>query len=399
MNLKNPLERMNLVIWQPLAGYLFSLAALMGLLAYRLGSLVPGFSANEQQAIAISKSVESIVNNPLFAPHSFLQYIGLKTGHFGFWAMRMPSIVMAIACATAFYIVVLKWFNFRVAAITTALFVTSSWFLTLGRIATPQISILSLIVPLAYAIWLPKTKRPILALCIGAFIVTGMLYIPGFIWFAIAGIIWQRKSILLIWKNSRIPALFVIFGCLAMLAPLIIALAGSSDLAKTYIGLPANISESIRDVPKNIILTPVRLIFRGPVDPSTNLGRLPLLDFFTTIMAVIGLYAYAVHRKLRRSKLLFVTLIFGIIISALGGAVNTAILLPFLYLLVAGGLHFMLEQWFKIFPYNPLARSMATILIFVALATTVFYHINRYYVAWPQAPITKQVYTASPERP
>lgn len=399
MNLKNPLERMNLVIWQPLAGYLVSLTSVLALLTYRLGSLVPGFSTNEQQAIVISKSIESIVNNPLFAPHSFLQYIGLKTGHFGFWAMRLPSVAMALACAVAFYFVVLKWFNFRVATITTVLFITSSWFITLGRIATPEISTMSLMIPLAYAIWLPKTKRPLLALIIGAFVVTGMLYIPGFVWFAVAGIIWQRKNILHIWRNSRTPALFVIFGCLALLAPLIIALAGSSDLAKEYIGLPVNVSETIREVPKNIALTPVRLIIRGPVDASTNLGQLPLLDFFTTVMAIIGAYAYAVHRKLRRSKLLFAVLVFGTVLASLGGAVSLAVLLPFIFLLVAGGIHFMLEQWFKIFPYNPLARSLATILVFVALATTVFYHINRYYIAWPQAPVTKQTYSQSPRRP
>lgn len=76
-----------------------------------------------------------------------------------------------------------------------------------------------------------------------------------------------------------------------------------------------------------------------------------------------------------------------------------SIVLPFVYLLVAGGINFMIEQWFMVFPYNPFARNLAIVLIFVAIGATGFFHFNRYYIAWPQAPATKNTYHIQPVKP
>ena len=192
--------------------------------------------------------------------------------------------------------------------------------------------------------------------------------------------------------------LFVLFGCLAALAPLIIALAGSQSLLQNYAGLPTALP-TLTEYFKNLALVPVHLIARGPNDPATNLDHLPLLDFFTAVIAFIGAYGYAIHLKLHRSQLLFGVLILGSLLAATGSAVTIAILLPFLYLLVAGGVNFMLEQWFKVFPFNPLARSVAAVLIVAGVVTTSFYHINRYFIAWPQTPSTKTTYSLPPIKP
>ncbi len=399
MNLTNPLERLNLVLWQPLAGYGASLAALLALLTYRLGSLIPGFSAVEQFSISHAKSLAAIFHNPLFAPHEFLQYLGLKTGHYGFIAMRLPSVFTAIVCACLFFYIASQWFNFRVATITTALFVTSSWFLTIGRIATPEVSMLGLLAPLAYAVWLPRYRRPLVALVLGAFVLVTTLYIPGFIWFTLIGLFWQRRSLLQVWRDARIPAALILSGCVIMLTPLIITLSGSSELTKAYFGFPLDLLEALKQLPRNLLLIPYNLAVIGPFDPATNLGRLPLLDFFAAIMATIGAYSYASHSKLRRSRLLLACLIMGSFLTALKGSVSISILLPFIYLLVAGGINFMIEQWFKVFPYNPLARNLAIVLVFIAIAVTGFFHFNRYYIAWPQAPLTKETYHLQPVKP
>lgn len=402
MNLKNsirrPMSRLNLVLWQPLAGYGASLIAVLALLTFRLNTLIPGFSSAEQQTIIMARSLQRIFQNPLFAPYALTQYLGIKTGHFGFIAMRLPAVITALLCAALFFYVCKKWFNFRVASIVTILFVTSSWFLTLGRNATSEIILLGLIAPLAYAIWLPSAKKPLWALALGGLILVEMLYIPGFIWFAIAGLLWQRKSILNIWRDMRLPMLFVLFGCLAALAPLIIALAGSQSLVQNYVGLPT-VLPTVADYLKNLLLIPIHLVVRGPDNPATNLDHLPLLDFFTAIIACIGAYGYAIHFKLRRSQLLFGVLLLGSLLAATGSAVTIAILFPFLYLLVAGGINFMLEQWFKVFPFNPLARSVAAVLIIAGIVTTGFYHINRYFIAWPQTPATKSSYNLPPQKP
>jgi hypothetical protein len=399
MNLKNPIERLNLVLWQPLAGYGISLSVLLALLLFRLGSLMPGFGPSEQASITMARSLEAIFKNPLFAPHAFLQYLSLKSGHFGYTAMRLPSVLMAVVCAGLFFYIVSKWFNFRVAVITSILFVTSSWYLQVARMATPEVTMLGLLAPLAYSIWLPNYRRPVLALVIGAVILVSMLYIPGFVWFAVVGIIWQRRSLLKVWRDARIPAALILCGCVIAVTPLIIQLAGSVELVKGYFGLPADVLASLRQLPKQLALIPLRLILVGPLNVETNLGRLPLLDFFAAVMATMGAYSYATHYKLRRSRLILASLLLGSILVALQGLVSIAILLPFIYLLIAGGINFMIEQWFMIFPYNPFARNLAIILISIAIAVTAFFHINRYFIAWPQNPSSKGIYHIKAERP
>jgi hypothetical protein len=258
---------------------------------------------------------------------------------------------------------------------------------------------LGLLAPLAYAVWLPKYRRPLIALIVGAVILVTMLYIPGFIWFAAFGIFWQRRNLLKVWRDARIPAILILCGCVIALTPLFIQLATSISLTKAYLGLPGDVLSGLRELPKQLALIPYRLSLVGPLDPQINLGRLPLLDFFSAVMAVLGAYSYAIHAKLRRSRLILAVLIIGSLLVALQGQVTISILLPFVYLLVAGGINFMIEQWFLVFPYNPLARNLAIVLVSLALAVTAFFHINRYFIAWPQAPATKAAYHLGPLHP
>lgn len=399
MNLKNPLERWNLVLWQPLAGYSVSFLALFALLVFRITNLVPGFSPSEQLSIINSRSLQDIFNNPLFAPHSFLQYLGLKSGHFGFLAMRLPTVLTAIGCAALFFYVCSRWFNFRVGVIATVLFVTNSWFLHVARVATPEVSMLGLLAPLAYSIWLPNHKRPLPALGLGAAVLVLMLYIPGFIWFALLGLIWQRKMLLKVWRESKVPSILALCACLVVLTPLLVRLTTSGSLLKLYFGLPIDIMSALKALPKNLLLIPYRLALVGPLNAESNLGRLPLLDFFAAIIGTIGAYSYATHLKLRRSQLLLAALVLGSLLVAWQGTVSITILLPFIYLLVAGGINFMIEQWFTVFPYNPFARNLAIILITSAIIVVGFFHINRYFIAWPQAPATKATYYFQPQKP
>lgn len=399
MNLKNPLERWNLVLWQPLAGYAISFLALLALLTFRLSTLVPGFSPSEMLSITTHRSLQDIFNNPLFAPFSFWQYVGLKSGHFGFTAMRLPAVLTAMGAAALFFYVCSRWFNFRVGVIATILLVTSSWFLHVARVATPDICMLGLLAPLAYSIWLPNHKRPLFALGLGAVILVVMLYIPGFVWFAIIGIAWQRKMLLKVWRESKVPSILALCACLIALTPLIVQLATSTILLKSYFGLPSETIHALKELPKNLLLIPYRLVLVGPLNAETNLGRLPLLDFFAAVMGVIGAYSYATHPKLRRSQLLFATLVLGSLLVALQGTVSMSILLPFIYLLVAGGINFMIEQWFTVFPYNPFARNLAIVLISSAMIVVGFFHINKYFIAWPQAPATKATYHFQPQKP
>lgn len=394
--IKNPITRINLHFWQSAAEWMAALAVCAALFSFRLHSLVPGFSAVEQAAIGAASSLKVIALDPSHLAHKLLQYLGLKLDHDGFIAMRLPSVIAGLVAAALFFYVINKWFNLRIAVISSFLLVSSSWFLHLARIGTPEVTYLGILAPLTYAVWLPKYKRPLVALGLGALILINTLYTPGLIWFTIMGLIWQRRVLGQVFKELKIPSLFVLSGCIVLLVPLAMALVKSPDLIMTYLGLPSDTLQSLRSVPQNLIDIPAQLAWRGPDDPVLNLGRLPLLDFFTVVMAVLGGYSYATHAGLQRSRMLLGSFILGCLLVGLGGAVSIALLLPFVYLLVAGGLNFMIEQWFKVFPYNPFARTMAIILLLASVSVVTFYHVNNYFIAWPQAPATKEVFNIQP---
>jgi uncharacterized protein YqhQ len=80
------------------------------------------------------------------------------------------------------------------------------------------------------------------------------------------------------------------------------------------------------------------------------------------------------------------------LLVALNGPVPLSILIPFAYILIAAGITFMLQQWFTVFPRNPVAKNIGVAIMTLAVVTTTFYHINHYYVAWPNAPQTIKTY-------
>ena len=74
------------------------------------------------------------------------------------------------------------------------------------------------------------------------------------------------------------------------------------------------------------------------------------------------------------------------------------LMVPFLYLLIAEGMTLVLREWREVFPRNPIARFIGTILVSIAVLTTGLYHMNRYYIAWHNFPETRAIYKNPPPR-
>lgn len=401
MQLKKTLRQVVHEAVQPTIGYTLGIMAMLGILSYRLRYLVPGFSEPEKLAIAASRSVQMVLENPLYAPHKVLQYIMAKLTHTGFIAMRGISVLITIGVLVLFFYTVRRWFSFRIALISTFLFATSSWLLHIARLATPDIMSLGLMAAIAYGTWLPfNTKRPRLALALGVGLCIWLLYTPGMVWFVLLGAMWQRKTITQVVRRSKAWTVITATSVIALVAPLLYALARDTSLIPTYLGLSSLTVDQLVHGAKQLALLPVHLLAVGPQDPVRWLGRMPLIDLFAAVMAVLGAYNYFQQdRKLDRYKLLLGGLVLSSLLACFGGVVGLYILLPFIYLLVASGVAYMVEQWFKVFPSNPFAKILATGLLVGALLAVSFYHINHYFIAWPQAPITKSTFSQQPETP
>lgn len=398
MKLRKKLRQIISELWVPAFGGILALLALLAVYIYGIKRMLPGFSVSEKATIASAKSASLILQNPLYAPHKIMQYILIKFDHSGFIAMRGVSVIIGMGIVSLFFYTVRRWFSLRVAVISTILFATSSWMLHITRLATSDIMMLSIMAAIAYGAWLPRTKKHRLAVALGFALVIWLLYIPGLFWFVVIGAIWQRKTIIKLLKSERAVFIVIVIGLLALLGPLFYALFNDQMLARTYLGLSISPLTMLAGIPKRLLMIPVKLSFyNSPVNPVYNIGTLPLLDIFAVGMAILGAYNFYINdRLLDRTKILLGGIIVSCGLYALNGPVGIQILLPFVYLLIAGGIAFMLQQWFKVFPTNPFAKTIAIVLLVLSVVTVSYYNVNSYFIAWPSMPATRAVFNQKP---
>lgn len=364
-----------------------------GLLLFRLDSQTPAASPSEAQAVKATANLQQIMDNPTFAPHKTLQYgLGLA-GWDNLFAMRLVSVLFGLAVIISFYFLLKLWTTPLLAVLGTLLLFTSGWFLHYARLATPEVLYGTLLILVALGASLEHSRWRKLTLLTFIAVSALALYIPGLIWFVLAGLVWRRKLVLK--ELKRVPwavtTMYVLLFA-ALLVPLVWAISRDLGLIRLLLGLPAELPNVLEFI-RRLLNVPVQILLRGPADPVVWLGRLPLLDIFSSVMAIAGGYVILRKWQFDRSKLLVGVLVLGAILMALGGPVQTSLLTPFIYAIVAIGIAYMLEEWLSVFPRNPIARKLGAVLIIAATAVACFYHVRLYFVAWHNAPATKAAYT------
>jgi hypothetical protein len=222
------------------------------------------------------------------------------------------------------------------------------------------------------------------------------MYVPGLIWFLILAAFVRRKDIVLLGLRLSIKLRILLFLMLIALVitPLAFSIVRNPQIGLQLLGLPTELPEVLA-VLKNIVHIPLNIFIRSSGNPEIHLGHLPLLDVFTGIMCLLGIYFYFVHRTLDRAKLLVVFFIIGGILIGIGGPVHEAILLPAVYIVATGGIALLLNQWLEVFPENPVAKTTGIIFITVAVLLSCLYNLRSYFIAWPNNDETRAVYSKS----
>jgi hypothetical protein len=380
--------------WQPTVFYGLLIVFFGALLWFKLGTLVGGYSPDELAALKASNSLRHILENPINAPFALLAYLfgSIPFGSEGMFPLRAAATAFGLLTLTTFYWLARHWHGERSAIFGTTIFGCSAWFLHTTRLGTPEVLLFLLLALAAASVWLKRTHSR-LVLIGGLVLAAALLYIPGMIWMVLIGAVWQGKVIMRLFKKRLWFMVGGSVGFTALLAPLGLAIYKSPELAKVVVGLPQQGWPQITDVLQRLAHVPYNLFVRGPLDPEHWLGRLAVLDAFTMVMFALGLYLYIRHFRLVRAKLVGAALIVGTLLIGLGGAVNLSILIPFIYLVAAAGMGFLLDRWQKVFPRNIIAQGVGVGLISLAVVASSWYGLRHYFVAWPNAPATKQVFT------
>lgn len=370
----------------------WSLSVLMLLFVcfYNLESITEGkLSRQEIVALESSNSARKIVDNPLFLPFKLGEYIMLNFGNGSVYLLRAVPTLFGFVFAVMFFALTRHWFSAIIAWLTTAMLATSGLFLNYSRLAVPDILLpLALLSLMACAWWIYQSKRPGFALFVSGIIIATVMYIPGIVWFCLLAIFAQRRHISKTIK--KVPVLSTIgFFLLAglLIAPLIRAGINNPLLIKDWLAIPVDVN--IAEIVRQFVFVPASLVVRSLPDPAFNLGRLPYLDIITIALAALGSYAFLLRLDLVRTRAMIGAAIISWLLIAFSNAVHIVLILPLIYLTVAAGIMFMLQQWFSVFPKNPIARANGIIMIVLLVGISVYFNSLRYFVAWPSNPVTK----------
>lgn len=389
--------------WHVAVIFAVGIGVIISLLFVQLGSLVGGLSANEfeiqQRLSKDALSFTEVIKEPLFLPYNLAVYFAQFLPFSGPTTIRSVSALFGLLGALGFFYILNKWYSLRIAIIGTVLFASSSWFLHTARYASPDASYLLLPLLVAGIIGLQaKTRSKWIALTVILFGCMA-LYIPGLVWFIVPAILLQRRVIA---RSIKLQRLWfnVLAGilCLVMLIPLVYGLFTSQSPANLLLGLAGfpNSIPSIGAVAAGFIESLGNIFIYSSHGQLYGPGHLPWLDLCSVILVLLGSVQFAQYYKLDRSKLFLLIVLGGLILTAIGGSVSLAILLPFVYLLAVEGLRWLLDVWLQVFPRNPIARGTGIAIIVLMTISISFYQTNKYFLAWGQAPETQAQFDKLP---
>lgn len=317
--------------------------------------------------------------------------------HASIGSLRIVSVIYGVILLIILYIVLTYWFNSFVSAVGVALLATSSWFLNLSRIATPDILFaFGSMVLIASCILFMHTRLRNMTFIFFLGCLAALVYIPGFIWLVGGVLIWSHKKIFQAFKrvSNYEKVIGILFG-LAILLPLGWSLRQHPTLIKAFLGLP-NHFNTPHMLLRNLYNIPLTLFFRAPLSPEYWLGSLPLLNVIETVLFIFGVYSIYKNHRLAEPRNVFVYgMLACVILIALGGPVTIAVLLPVIYIIIIVGLLYLWRLWLSVFPKNPIAMSIGLCLMIVLLAVSCNYQLRRYLIAWQGSPTTSQVFSHS----
>jgi hypothetical protein len=361
-----------------------ALALVAGLLLYRLGTLVPGLSPIEHASSKAIYGWDGLYHHPFDLPLTIIRSIVFSiTNHHGAFLTRLPNTLFGLMSIGLVGVLIKFWHGNRTAILATALYACNAWLLHISRLASSDVLYLWAI-PLLLVLQLLMLRYGKRRLVLfGGMATCGLLlYIPGMVWFVLLSLYWQRGAIQAGWKQFTKQwqrGLYAMSGLIWL--PLLFARLTTLTSLKTWVGLPQHFDISL--IGHQLAFIPVHLLIRGPIDSQRWLGHAPLLDIFSLTIVVTGIWFYVSRFRATRSRLLGSYGLLAVVLVALGGPVGLSVLVPLLYILAATGIAYLLYEWLRVFPKNPIARRLGIGLVSVAVLVSCSYNLRAYFVAWP----------------
>lgn len=379
--------------WRVILIWLVVAAAAYFILFHGIMSLAPAYSPTEISTQASSISLRTIWNEPINAPFKLLVWLPFKLGHHSVAWARIAAAAIGMMSALLFYFVFLHLFSKRVALLSTLLFVFSTAFLQASHLGTPLImQMFGSILLMASVPLYARSRYKVVPLYVSTIAIAALLYTPTMPWFIVVGSIVAftgAKEVfgaLHLKHKIILPLLF-----LGLLTPLLWSVVRDPASILTLLGLPQHFP-TVQAMASNLYSFLKSLVWRGTGPAEIMLVGAPIVNVIEAGLIVAGLVTLIRAFKLKSNLFITGGIVLFVVLVAFGNTTYLP-LMPFLFLLLASGIFHLLNEWFDVFPLNPVANIIGTTAIIVLVGTSVLYHVRSFYVAWPHSDATHAAFT------
>jgi 4-amino-4-deoxy-L-arabinose transferase-like glycosyltransferase len=367
------------------------------LFIFRLGNTPKGLSITEvitrNNLINHAYSYSFLLNH--FSSFLFYGYYVILnyTGVHSIFAIRLVGIFCGLIGILMFYYITRTFTNKFIAIVSTVLFATNLWFLQIVR-NSQTLEFYSFVILLGiYTAVLYYRKKNLKWLALAISIMIGLsLYVPGMVWFALlfVGINFStlRLETKLLPRKIRLAALSIF---LVLIAPIVYESLSDHSIINTALFIPSHINW--HNILIQFLNFPKYLFIQNNASLQYSVGRLPLINFASTVLIVFSGFWIVKNWKNPIVRYIYASLGLGWILSALNNNQSIYIILPLISLLIPIGIYYLYKEWKKIFPRNPYSDISARIIIGTLVAAICLYNILLYFIVWPHYSYALSIYS------
>lgn len=350
-----------------------------------------GLSPAEFSTKNSSLSLSTIFHNPINASHNLLAY-GLHAAGIS-WrgSIRLASTIFGGFFLACFYWLARLMFGKEIGLMGGLILLASPLFLVAARDGSGVIMYFWIIALMALYNWAARSESGIRLIILAAATALA-LYTPGIILWIVIGLALGRKKITAIIEDAEPPIITVaILIGLLLIVPLVLAIIKDESLAKQLFLIPATIAAPGR-VLKNIAWAAYSLFVKAPHHSALIINRLPLFNWVADALLIFGSFAMW---GAARDK--FITLVAAIVYAVIFAGFNDnfsllALAIPAASIIICAGLRYLYIEWRRVFPHNPLAKTMALSMMWVLVIVQLAFGARYALIAWPVTTDTHTTY-------
>lgn len=326
-----------------------------------------------------------------------LQNFSGKVFGYSLFNMRFLSVILSLLGLYVFFRFTEEWFNRKLAYIATFLLSISSFHILISRNISHEVLYFLIIVTGLHLLTLAYRYK-----MWQYFFLSGAVLAAGFYTSELTFVILLVFLISAIYFYTKNPKFFSTyfkekmiffstFGAVS-LTFFYYLFTNTNEFLKKFTFNPVDILENARRLVGSLLIS-------GPQQFMYNVGTDRVFDPYVTVTFILGLTYMAMRIKRRKFYFLVTWLL---IISAivllkstysLGSFIYIA---PLVFIMSARIQVYVLDKWFKTFPFNKFARIVMVLGIGFMFALSISYNYRKVFSAWAKYPERKLAYNTEP---